>query len=296
MAAVLFYGFVVPSLVLGGLIWQVCLLRPYWLLIVMFVTITTTLLNYTMSHFIFKILPIMGNTLKRHRKCLTYRTFFSSMEEQNGEVVRLLCTADHGRCVKKYKEGGLMMKRSVSKLIRWQGVLLAIVIGVVGMLAPAYCETASTVLLLQQTPAQGGTVTPNVGVHHFEPNAEIILTAVPQPGYQFVYWMGDVTEPTESTTVAYLDTPKIIIAVFEQNEYRHLEEGATQTVPANRLSSTAAAFQRPAAGGGGGPTPQGPKPSTPPDDPKNPTTPVPEPTTAVLLVFGSLLSFARRRK
>jgi hypothetical protein len=46
---------------------------------------------------------------------------------------------------------------------------------------------------------------------------------VPSPGYQFVYWIGNVTEATSSTTVVCLDTPKIVIAVFERSKFEFVE-------------------------------------------------------------------------
>jgi len=83
----------------------------------------------------------------------------------------------------------------------------------------AVCQISAVSLLLQCSPPQGGTVSPGPGVYHFTPNTEVILIATPKPGYHFVCWLGEVTNPTENATVTYLNKPKIIIAVFEQTEY-----------------------------------------------------------------------------
>ena len=63
----------------------------------------------------------------------------------------------------------------------WQGLILVILALLVGSLEPAYCESDGTVLLLQQTPAGGGSETPATGIHHFGQNTEVTLTAKPNP-------------------------------------------------------------------------------------------------------------------
>ncbi|UCG48369.1 MAG: hypothetical protein JSU94_01075, partial [Phycisphaerales bacterium] len=59
------------------------------------------------------------------------------------------------------------------------------------------------------------------------------MSAHPKPGYQFVHWLGDVSDATATRTVVYLNKPKVVVAVFEQAEY-----GARDILPG--------------AGGGGG--------------------------------------------
>lgn len=146
-----------------------------------------------------------------------------------------------------------MEKSNNSRFIGWQGVILAIVVVVAGLPRLAHCQTAGTALLLQQSPVNGGTITPSVGVHHFDLNTDVTLTAIPKPGYQFVYWLGDVSDPTASRTVAYLDAPKIIIAVFERVAYEFLagKRRATST-PAHRLMPHPADYARGGYSGGGG--------------------------------------------
>jgi len=203
------------------------------------------------------------------------------------------------------------MRRNNSILIGWQGVILTIAVIAVGLLEPAYCRTDGTALLLQQTPVEGGKVTPGVGVHRFDINTELTLTAVPKPGYQFVHWLGDVSDPTASSTVVYLDAPKIIIAVFERAEFEPLNvEERPQSSPGGGLRRSAVDYARGGGGGGGGRRP--PKwrgPSWPePEEKDFPVPeeeeevndfpvpePIPEPATGVLLSLGGLLAFARRR-
>jgi hypothetical protein len=74
-------------------------------------------------------------------------------------------------------------------------------------------------LIIKQFPTQGGTITPGLGVHHFNLDEEIALTAVPKSGYKFVRWIGDVSDPKDSRTFMQIKEPKIIIALFERSEY-----------------------------------------------------------------------------
>lgn len=160
-----------------------------------------------------------------------------------------------------------------------------------GLPTPAHCQTSGVALLVQQTPAEGGIVAPSTGVHHFARNSEIALVAIPKPGYQFVCWLGDVTDPNSSRAVAYLDRPKIVIAVFARIPDEFLFAG-----------------ESPSAGGSGGsfgggglsraqePTPPGP-PSQPPLRPPKPPPPIVivEPSTILLLALGAVVLRSRRR-
>jgi len=200
-----------------------------------------------------------------------------------------------------------------SIFIKWQVVVLAVVVIAAGLAGPAYCQMDGTVLLLQQTPPQGGTITPDAGVHRFELDTEVTLTAVPKPGYQFVYWLGDVSDPMANTTIAYLDTPKIIIAVFERASFELLPvEIEPKSMPRGGLKRSAADYARRGGGGGGGRGPRKwrwpewpeeeeeeeeeedfPAPEEGNDFPASPQgndfpVPIPEPATGILLALGML--------
>ena len=194
-------------------------------------------------------------------------------------------------------------------------IILAAAAIFVSLGGTAHCQMDGVSLLLQQIPAQGGTITPNVGVHRLKPNSEIVLTANPRPGYRFIGWLGDVSDPKASSTVAYINGPKIIIALFERDpasqeprtDYEDLPiqfNAAGGSGGASGLASggSTSFFVNPSGlmmGGGGGkpkvllaapssvswPTnikPSAPKPA------------VPEPATVILLALGSLFTFARR--
>ena len=191
------------------------------------------------------------------------------------------------------------MKRNSSIFNRWKAVILAVMFISCALLEPAYCETDGTALLLQQTPPQGGTITPDVGVHHFGLNTDVTLTAVPRPGYQFVYWLGDVSDPAANRTVVYLDAPKIVIAIFERAEYEFLDvQERAQSAPGGGLFRSAADYARQGFGGGGGRRSNGPRPpdqEPQPEDDDFPV-PIPEPATVCLLGLGGLILLRRRRR
>jgi hypothetical protein len=166
--------------------------------------------------------------------------------------------------------------------------------------------TDDTVLLLQQSNPGAGTVSPGLGVHHFGLNEEVTLSATPRPGYRFMYWLGEVTDPVANRTIVYLDAPKIIIAVFEQAEFGFLVPLELQ----NTLGGIGGL--RPSSGdysntAGGGdirwpeykwPEPPRWNPPSPPEEPELPDEfpipQMPEPATVLLLGLGGLL-FIRRR-
>jgi len=188
----------------------------------------------------------------------------------------------------------------------WLCAILLLMVITACPAAPAYCQIT---LMVQQSPSNGGIVTPAVGVHDFAPNTEVKLTAVPKPGYQFVYWLGDVSDATSTRTVTYLNTPKIIIAVFVRNEYEFLlGSDAIRSMPIGGLYASARDYGN--QGGGGEIVRRSPSISLPNPPPENNPNvpvpednhdvpvpePVPEPATGVLLILGGLLTSVIRRK
>jgi len=173
---------------------------------------------------------------------------------------------------------------------------------------PAYCEEDSTALMLEITPSQGGYLNIAPGVHTYDRFAEVTLTATPKPGYQFVYWMGNVTDATTGTTTVFLDSPKIVIAVFERSKFEMV--GLEGDYPVGGEGGGSGLV----AGGGGfdtsleqaigskRPLPfHPPKPNEDVPVPKdngesNPPVPVPEPATVILFCAGLLMFANYRRK
>ena len=145
-------------------------------------------------------------------------------------------------------------------------------------------------------------VSPEIGVHHFASETEVTLIAVPKPGYNFVYWLGDVLDPTASRTKAVLDEPKIIVAVFQQIEDGQIVVGqnATRTIAGGGGGSFTSSMGS-TGGSGPGARPRGETPSTPtegddpPFDPPIDPPDVPEPATCLLLSLGGLALLRKRR-
>lgn len=104
-----------------------------------------------------------------------------------------------------------MNRDNVLQQIRLKWICIA---GVCLCTVPAW-GVPNVELMLEQSPSDAGHVTPGTGVHRFIPNTQIEITAVPQQGYQFAYWLGDVTDPMSSTTQVRLNDSKAIIAVYE---------------------------------------------------------------------------------
>jgi hypothetical protein len=149
------------------------------------------------------------------------------------------------------------------------------------------------VLLMQQPDSRAGAVTPDVGVHHFDLNAEILLTAVPKPGYYFVYWIGDVSDPTAISTTIYMDAPKIVVAVFTRSEFEFLDETMMLGGGSGGLRPSAADYSNQGGLEGTSEKPNPPNPNPPPPTSDVFPVPTPEPATVLLLGLGSLL-FVRR--
>ena len=94
-------------------------------------------------------------------------------------------------------------------------VTLALLV-IIGVNRNCYCQDNSYSLMVQQSPAGGGTVSPDPGIHRISIDDSVTLTANPKPGYRFVYWMGDVSDTSSAQTSVVIDSPKIVVAVFER--------------------------------------------------------------------------------
>ena len=208
-----------------------------------------------------------------------------------------------------------MNSRETIKSLKGRSVLWLTL--VMMCLVTSYCQAGKMALLLQQSPADGGSVEPGTGVHQLDSDSQITLRAVPQPGYQFVTWLGEVDEPTAPVTEAYMDSPKIVIAVFERVQYDSIEVADllfSRPGGGGGLRRSAADISRHSGGGGGGRRPSrvyG-NPSRPDEEPPEDEFPVPddgdmfpvpgdggevpEPATLLVLVSGGAMLQLRRRK
>lgn len=118
-------------------------------------------------------------------------------------------------------------------------LIVGLVLAGLVMTAHAADPMDAYALLVQQSPADGGSVTPGSGVHKFEIGQTVSLSAIPRQGYRFLYWLGDVSASGSTDTTIQLDSPKMVVAVFSREAYE-------EELPGVSLIKGAA------AGGGGG--------------------------------------------
>ena len=186
-----------------------------------------------------------------------------------------------------------MKRRRTTCLSFHKVVVLAVVLA--SLTVRACGDTPAYELLIEQSPAKAGRVTPNSGTHRYAANATVPLSADPQPGYQFAYWLGDVTDPDASHTTVTVNAPKVVVAVFRPVEKNHLEDrvkaGGGGGGP-GALIPTATDFSIPGWSPSGGA--KAGKVVVPVPVPV-PVVVTPEPSTIFLLGLGTLALRRRRR-
>ena len=168
-------------------------------------------------------------------------------------------------------------------------------------------------LLLQSSPAGAGQVAPGNGVHKINIGQTITLTAAPRQGYRFLYWLGDVSASGLLETTVRLDSPKLVIAVFERNSFEDLldVELISGTPFGGLRGNPASVGSGSGMSGGSYPTPSysSLNPAEPPENPKSDDFPVPEedfpvpddqpipePATILMLGLGTWLIRTPHRK
>ena len=179
------------------------------------------------------------------------------------------------------------------------------------MVAPLPAQTDGYLLMIQQSPVDAGAVTPQAGIYRTSLNDTIAITAFPKTGYRFVCWLGDVAEPTANSTTILVDAPKIVIAVFEREEFAAVLSEEGLLVPGQgstglrRSPSSVRAGPSISPGepkiydtpdnGNNGPKDPFPVPGDG-DDSDLPVPEVPEPATLLILASGTVgLMFMRKR-
>ncbi|MFQ5997520.1 MAG: InlB B-repeat-containing protein [Dehalococcoidales bacterium] len=61
-----------------------------------------------------------------------------------------------------------------------------------------------------------GATTPSVGSHSYGKGSTVSISAVPDSGWQFDGWTGDVAEPDSATTMVTINSDKTITVNFSQ--------------------------------------------------------------------------------
>jgi hypothetical protein len=175
--------------------------------------------------------------------------------------------------------------------------LLAIVLAMPAQAA----DESGYALLLQSSPAHGGKIMPGNGVYKMQMGQDVTLVAVPEKGYRFLYWVGDVGQMDSTRTSVQMDSPKLIVAVFERDKFEEMEpvlmEAAGEAAGGlygspYPLTGTASIWEwdpiiEPE------PNPTDPKSDKFPVPDKEP---VPEPMTILLLGMGSVVAMRMRKR
>jgi hypothetical protein len=179
-----------------------------------------------------------------------------------------------------------MMCRNLTPL----GSLIAAAVLALGLAGRGYGQGSAYELCIEQSPAQAGKLTPDSGTHRVSADAVVVLSAEPQPGYQFAYWLGDVADPKAQRTTVQVDSSKVVVAVFHPARQDYPKEvllggGGGGGGGGGKIAATAVDLSVPGWSiAGGGPRPKAEIVSKPVPVP----VPVPEPTTIVLLGLGAL--------
>ncbi len=172
-----------------------------------------------------------------------------------------------------------------------------LVAGAVVVLSLAVCghgQASGYELCIEQSPAQAGKLSPDSGTHRYSADAVVVLSAEPQPGYQFAYWLGDVADPKSQRTTVQVNSSKVVVAVFQPAKEDYRTEvligggggggGGGGAIPTRIDLSTPGG---PIAGGGARSKPAVVTVPVP--------VPVPEPATILLLGAG-VLALRRKRR
>lgn len=179
----------------------------------------------------------------------------------------------------------------------WRKSLFVLAAFVAVVSSVAMCQGNGYALMVEKSPAAGGVVTPGIGVRQTSPNETILLNASPTNGYRFLYWLGDVENPTKTHTSVQVDSPKLVVAVFERVDYE--SSSSSSGSPSQAIASISGGGGRGGGGGGGGGyssyPPGVPSEETPSTPLYVPVPEVPEPGT-ILLLGGGLAMLRSWRK
>ena len=74
------------------------------------------------------------------------------------------------------------------------------------------------VLLPEAYPSQAGKIASGQS-GSIQAGQSVTITAQPSTGYEFVYWLGAVSDVSNPSTTVTMDGPQYVVAVFEKSEF-----------------------------------------------------------------------------
>jgi len=166
---------------------------------------------------------------------------------------------------------------------------------IVSIVLCSFCNVfaqSSYDVYMQESPPGSGVITPGVGVHTYNGNENITLVTAPKVGYRFVGWLGDVRDPSANRTSLIVDGPKIVIAVFERDEYAFEEKGPQISVGPEALFPNSVSYTH----DGGSWSPPYHYHDHHNDEPENDPVPVPTPEPTTMAFLGIGLWLVNKRK
>ncbi|MDX9830513.1 MAG: hypothetical protein RBU35_09645 [Anaerolineae bacterium] len=87
-------------------------------------------------------------------------------------------------------------------------------------------------------PTGGGTTDPAVGPHSYAAGTVVDITAMPNTGYEFDYWEGDVADPNSASTMVTMNEAKTVTAHFIDNVPPNTDITAHPDDPSNSANAS----------------------------------------------------------
>ncbi|MDY6990935.1 MAG: hypothetical protein SWQ30_23075, partial [Thermodesulfobacteriota bacterium] len=82
-----------------------------------------------------------------------------------------------------------------------------------------FAEIPQVTHVLTMAVTGNGSTTPSVGVHTYDADTIVDISAIADSCWQFVNWTGDVADPNASSTTVTMDSDKTVTANFSQISY-----------------------------------------------------------------------------
>jgi len=114
----------------------------------------------------------------------------------------------------------------------------------------AHFVTAPTFnLTMAVSPSGSGSTTPAVGVHSYNQNTVVTITAIPAAGYKFDHWSGDVADVNSISTTVTMDAAQSVTAYFVESTLSYLGDIGSNTIKNSSVADLVITTTAAVAGG-----------------------------------------------